>query len=57
VIDLDQVLERTDDLYREVRGYGIASEQIKALARALVEAVNAELCRLDYEREIAHRAG
>jgi hypothetical protein len=57
MIDYKKVLGRANVLYRWVRGRDIESEQIKALARALVEAVNAELCRLDYEREIAHRAG
>lgn len=49
MISLDRVLERANNLYRDVRGHDMASEQVKALAQALVEELNSEIDDLKME--------
>jgi ferredoxin-thioredoxin reductase catalytic subunit len=63
VIDLEVVMSLATGYYREAKGYGsgdgpcrMPSDQIRALARALVEAVNDEFERRDdLDREIRLR--
>jgi hypothetical protein len=47
MLDLEQVMARTQELYSKARdGRELQSEQVKALAQAVVEAVNNQIAAI-----------